>query len=150
LTYLQSYRSFQTLQLTEQIETIGSLVVCPMCDAHTTGGLAPLSAFRTNSSCSAGLTLPQHPRDRAVQAEYERGVLVAEVSSPYIVFLAAYEGAIGCTIDDIALGWLGRRTLHEAVETWLQTMRRWGVLTSTGEELPQRRSQWTARLLERT
>jgi aminoglycoside phosphotransferase (APT) family kinase protein len=67
------------------------------------------------------------------------------------VFLAAYEGAIGCTIDDIALwdGWAVARS-HEAVETWAPNYAPLGRADLDGEELRQRHSQWTARLLERT
>lgn len=67
------------------------------------------------------------------------------------VFLAAYEGAIGCTIDDIALwdGWAVTHS-HEAVETWAANYAPLGRADLDGEELRQRHSQWTARLLERT
>ena len=67
------------------------------------------------------------------------------------VFLAAYEGAIGCTIDDIALwdGWAVARS-HEAVETWAPNYAPLGRADLDGEELRRRHSQWTARLLERT
>jgi aminoglycoside phosphotransferase (APT) family kinase protein len=67
------------------------------------------------------------------------------------VFLAAYEGAIGCMIDDIALwdGWAVARS-HEAVETWAPNYAPLGRADLDGEELRQRHSQWTTRLLERT
>ncbi len=67
------------------------------------------------------------------------------------VFLTAYESAIGCTIDDIALwdGWAVARS-HEAVETWAPNYAPLGRADLDGEELRQRHSQWTARLLERT
>ncbi|HME04452.1 MAG TPA: aminoglycoside phosphotransferase family protein [Solirubrobacteraceae bacterium] len=67
------------------------------------------------------------------------------------VFLAAYESAIGRTIDDIALwdGWAVARS-HGAVETWAPNYAPLGRADLDGEELRQRHSQWTARLLERT
>jgi aminoglycoside phosphotransferase (APT) family kinase protein len=67
------------------------------------------------------------------------------------VFLAAYEGAIGRMIDDIALwdGWAAARS-HEAVVTWGPNYAPLGRADLDAEELRQRHSQWTARVLART
>jgi aminoglycoside phosphotransferase (APT) family kinase protein len=63
------------------------------------------------------------------------------------VFLAAYEDAIGSTIDDVALwdGWAAARS-HEAVETWAPNYAPLRRADLDEEELRRRHSQWTARL----
>jgi Ser/Thr protein kinase RdoA (MazF antagonist) len=67
------------------------------------------------------------------------------------VFLAAYEDGTGRTIDHVALwdGWAVARS-HDAVETWAPNYAPLGRVDLTGQELRQRHSRWTARLLERT
>jgi aminoglycoside phosphotransferase (APT) family kinase protein len=66
------------------------------------------------------------------------------------VFLAAYEDATGCTIDDIALwdGWAVARS-HDVVETWAPNYAPLGRADLDEPELRRRHSRWTARLLER-
>jgi aminoglycoside phosphotransferase (APT) family kinase protein len=66
------------------------------------------------------------------------------------IFLAAYEGATGGTIDDIALwdGWAVARS-HRIVETWTPNYAPLGRADLNDTELRRRHSQWTARLLER-
>ena len=67
------------------------------------------------------------------------------------VFLAAYEDAIGRTIDDMALwdGWAVAHS-HDTVETWVPNYRPLGRADLTRQELRRRHSRWAARLLERT
>ncbi len=67
------------------------------------------------------------------------------------VFLAAYEDAVGRTIDDKALwdAWAVARS-HDAVDTWVPNYAPLGRADLTGQELGRRHSRWTARLLERT
>jgi aminoglycoside phosphotransferase (APT) family kinase protein len=67
------------------------------------------------------------------------------------VFLAAYEAAVGQTVDDVVLwdGWAAARS-HGGVETWTPNYAPLGRGDLNEHELRQRHSLWTARLLEQT
>ena len=66
------------------------------------------------------------------------------------VFLAAYEGAIGHTLDEIALwdSWAVARS-HDAVETWAPNYAPLDRADLDRTELRRRHSEWTAHLLHR-
>jgi phosphotransferase family enzyme len=66
------------------------------------------------------------------------------------VFLAAYERAIGHTLDDMAVwdSWAIARS-HDAVETWAPNYAPLGRADLDSTELRRRHSQWTERLLTR-
>jgi hypothetical protein len=66
------------------------------------------------------------------------------------LFLAAYEDAIGRTIEDMALwdAWAVARS-HDTVETWVPNYAPLGRADLTAQALRQRHSRWAARLLER-
>ncbi len=65
------------------------------------------------------------------------------------LFRAAYEAAIGQTLDDVALwdGWAAARS-HDVVETWAPNYAPLGRGDLDERELRQRHSRWTTRLLE--
>jgi aminoglycoside phosphotransferase (APT) family kinase protein len=67
------------------------------------------------------------------------------------VFLAAYEAAIGETLDDMVLwdSWAVARS-HDIVETWTPNYAPLGRGDLNEHELRQRHSLWTTRLLEQT
>ena len=67
------------------------------------------------------------------------------------VFLEAYQGGVGCTIDDVALwdGWAVARS-HRAVETWSANYAPLGRADLDSEELRRRHRQWTQRVLAQT
>jgi aminoglycoside phosphotransferase (APT) family kinase protein len=67
------------------------------------------------------------------------------------VFLAAYEAAIGQTLGDVVLWhrWAAARS-HDTVETWAPNYAPLGRGDLNDQELRQRHSRWTTRLIERT
>jgi aminoglycoside phosphotransferase (APT) family kinase protein len=66
------------------------------------------------------------------------------------VFLAAYEGATGEPVLDVALwdGWAAARS-HHTVETWEPNYRPLGRPDLDRDELRRRHSQWTSRLVQK-
>jgi aminoglycoside phosphotransferase (APT) family kinase protein len=67
------------------------------------------------------------------------------------VFLAAYEAALGQTFDDVVLwdGWAVARS-QDTFDTWTPNYAPLGREDLNEDELRQRHTRWTTRLLERT